>query len=146
LSRRSLYQLEVMFSRTLDVWDRAKARKASSKISFKPAYLLPPEELPIQGLMMPQPPKREKKEQSDETRRSFSRASKKRKPPRKFSRGRNREKALKTRSKAISFLCKCCDYRDNLTNKCLILRLGGTCPYMNSVYSHMPKKAIEIPI
>lgn len=140
--------LEVMFSRTLEVWDRTKAKMGASKISFRPAYLLPPEELPIQGLMMPEPPKRKHREERDERRRSLRRNVVKanRKKPRKFKRALNREKVLKAGSRAIRFLCRCCDYKDKLTGKCLVIRLGGECPYMNGVYSHMPKKPIKIPV
>jgi len=157
MSRRSLYQLEMMYSRTLEVWDRSKAKKTSSKISFRPAYLLPPEELPIQGLMMPEPPKRKHEEEGDGRRRGSRRNSgnakntfspKRRftrnmvrveRKQRKFGRDGSREKALKTESRAVRFLCRCCDYRDRLTGKCLVIRLGGECPYMNGIYFSMPK-------
>jgi len=152
LSRRSLYQLEMMYSRTLEVWNRTKAKK-TTKISFRPAYLLPPEDLPIQGLMMPEPPKRKHEEEREERRkkktfdpkRRYARNVRMRRKPRKLGGDRRREKALKMESKAISFLCRCCDYRDKLTGKCLIIRLGGECPYMNGIYTSMPKKPMKVP-
>jgi len=162
MSRRGLYQLEMMYSRTLEVWDRSKAKNTASKISFRPAFLLPPEELPIQGLMMPEPSERKHEEERDGGRRSrrnfanarktfipkrrFTRNIRAERKPRKFGGDRRREKALKTESKAISFLCRCCDYRDRLTGKCLVIRLGGECPYVNGVYSSTPKKPMKVPV
>ena len=163
MSRRSLYHLEMMYSRTLEVWDRSKAKKTASKISFRPPFLLPPEELPIQGLMMPEPPKRKHEEERDVWRRGSRRSSRNAKKTfnskrrffrnirverrsRKFGGDRRREKALKTESRAVSFLCRCCDYRDRLTGKCLIIRLGGECPYMNGIYTSMPKKPMKVPV
>jgi len=145
-----LYQLEMMYSRTLETWNRSKAKKTASKISFRPSYLLPPEELPIQGLMMPEPPKHKEEREEQKKKTAFN---PKRRHARNVSmRGQsklvgNREKALKTESKAIrSFLCRCCDFRDKLTCKCLVLRLGGECPYMNGIYFHMSKKTMKIPV
>ena len=133
MSRRKLYELEMEFSRTLESWDRMKGKRAASKISFRPV-LLPPEELVIQGLMKPEPPKRKPAERSGQ-KRKFRRNFRSTK---KFSPEKNgREKALKTESRAISFLCRCCDFRDKLTGRCLILRLGGECPYMNLSLIHI---------
>jgi len=136
MSRRSLYKLEMEFSRILESWDRMKGKRAASKISFRPV-LLPPEELVIQGLMRPEPPKRKHRKERGRRRRRVRRnfeAVKKISP----------EKALKTESRAISFLCRCCDFRDKLTGRCLILRLGGECPYMNGVYTHMPRRLMKV--
>ena len=137
-----MYQLEMIYSRTLETWNRSKAKK-TSKISFRPAYLLPPEELPIQGLMMPEPPKRKHKEERDGRRRGSRRNFKKRFTLNVRAK-RRRERALKTESRAMSFLCRCCDFRDRLTGRCLIIRLGGECPYMNGVYTSMPKKPMKV--
>ena len=158
-----MYQLEMIYSRTLEVWDRSKAKKTASKISFRPAFLLPPEELPIQSLKMPEPPKRKHEEERDvwrggsrrssgnakktfNSKRRFARNIRVERKPRKFGGDGRREKALKTESKAISFLCRCCDFRDRLTGRCLILRLDGECPYMNGIYFSMPKKPMKIPV
>ena len=148
-----MYNLEIEFSRTLEAWNRTKAKK-TTKISFRPAYLLPPEDLPIQGLMMPEPPKRKHEEEREERKekktfdpkRRCSRNVRMRRKPRKIRENRRREKALKMESKAIKFLCRCCDYMDKLTGKCLILRLGGECPYINGVYTSMAKKAMKVPV
>jgi len=140
-----LYKLELEYKRTLEGWNRRKARRAAPKTPFRPAHLPSPEELPIQGLMMPEPPKRRHDGVEDRRKRRFRRSVKLNKTPRKFG-GSNRDRALKTESRAISFLCRCCDYRDRLTGKCLILRLGGECPYMNGIYFCMPKKPIKISV
>ena len=147
MSRRSLYQLETMYSRTLEVWDRLKAKKIASKISFRPSCLLPPEDLPIQGLMMLEPPKKHEKErdgQKRSLRRNFADARRMKRKRRRLDGDRRREEALKMDSRAVSFLCRCCDYRDKITGRCLIIRLGGECPYMNGVYSYMPKKPMKV--
>jgi len=129
------------FSRTLKVWERSKAKKASSNFSFRPAFLLPPEELPIQGLMTPEP--RRKRPKTSRARRGRLNVEAERKT-RKFN-GGIRGKALKGEGRITRFLCGCCDYSDKQTGRCLILRLGGECPYMNGVYSRI-KKPMEIPV
>jgi hypothetical protein len=133
-----LYKLELEYSGSLERWDRGKARRTASKMSFRPAYLLPPENLPIQGLLMPKPAeKREKGETEDLRRRNLKRAFRHR---RRFRVDR-RVKALKMNSEAAeNFLCRVCDYMDKMFSRCLVKRLGGECPYINGVYARMIQK------
>jgi len=153
MSRRDMYKLEMEYKRSLENWDRGKAKKAVQKTSFRPAYLLPPGMLPIQGILLPKPTEesdkrrlKKRREQAKPARRNAVKAKKPVKPKRRFHREPRREKALKTESRAISLLCKCCDFRDKLTGKCLVIRLGGECPYRNGVYSHAPKKPMKVPV
>ncbi|MFQ6095200.1 MAG: hypothetical protein ACE5NN_03545 [Candidatus Bathyarchaeia archaeon] len=120
VSRRGLYKLEFEYRKTLENWSRIKN---DSRTSFRTANLLPPSDLPIQGLLLPVPPRRPKLKWKDE-RNSQDRKGKK-DGVRNLGRFEERKEKTPRKRRFANGLCRFCDFSDLLSGACLVKRVKG---------------------